>query len=77
MRMISAAVAGMHVEARDKRPAWFDHLLKRCETKAAKIAEHAAQGQYACGDATFCEVFAKTLPTLFTAALERLDEPEA
>jgi len=25
---------------------------------------------------TFAEVFAKTLPTLFTEALERLDSPE-
>jgi hypothetical protein len=77
MQMVSAAVVEMHKEAQQARPEWFFHLLKRCEVKASKIAEHAAQGQYACGDATFCEVFAKTLPVLFTEALERLDSPEA
>jgi hypothetical protein len=74
--LISAAVAGMHPAARAAKPEWFDHLLKRCEAKAFKIATQAALSPYACGDATFAEVFAKTLPTLFTEALERLDNPE-
>jgi len=73
--LISAAVAGMHPAARAAKPEWFDHLLKRCEAKAFKIATQAALSPYACGDATFAEVFAKTLPTLFTEALERLDAP--
>jgi hypothetical protein len=77
VNMVSAAVVEMHQQALQDRPDWFWHLLKRCEVKAAKIAEQAAQGQYACGDATFCEVYAKTLPMLFTQALERLDSPEA
>ncbi len=76
MSLISAAVAGMHQEAREKRSEWFDHLLRKAETKAAKVATQAALSPYACGDATFTEVFAKTLPTLFTEALERLDSPE-
>jgi hypothetical protein len=73
MSLISASVGGMHQEAREKRPEWFEHLLRKAETKASKIA---ALSPYACGDATFAEVFAKTLPTLFTEALERLDNPE-
>jgi len=77
MAAVSAAVVKMHEQAMREKPKWFWHLLKRCEGKAAKVAEHAAQGQYACGDATFIEVYAKTLPTLFTQALERLDSPEA
>ena len=77
MEAVSAAAIKMHDQAMHKKPKWFWHLLKRCEAKASKIAEHAAQGQYACGDATFCEVYAKTLPTLFTQALERLDSPAA
>src|SRR5437773_2581275 len=67
---------GYRREAREKRPEWFEHLLRKAETKAAKIAAQAALSPYACGDATFAEVFAKTLPTLFTEALERLDSPE-
>jgi hypothetical protein len=74
--LISAAVAGMHPAARAAKAEWFDHLLKRCEAKAFKIATQAALSPYACGDATFAEVYAKTLPTLFTEALERLDNPE-
>jgi hypothetical protein len=75
--MISAAVAEIHEAERTKRPQWFFHLLKRCEVKAQRIAEHAAQSPYSNGDASFIEVYAKTLPTLFTQALERLDSPEA
>jgi hypothetical protein len=75
MAAVSAAVVTMHQEARTSRPAWFDHLLHRAETKAFKIATQAALGPFACGDATFCETYAKVLPTLFTEALERLDAP--
>ncbi len=57
-----------------KRPEWFWHLLLRAETKATKIAAQASHGPSACGDATFIEVYAKTLPALFTQPLERLDE---
>jgi predicted RNA polymerase sigma factor len=76
MATVNAAVIKMHEQAMRDRPKWFWHLLKRCEAKAERIAAQAAQGQYAC-DATFIEVYAKTLPTLFTQALERLDSPEA
>jgi hypothetical protein len=48
------AVAGMHPAARAAKPEWFDHLLRKAETKAAKIATQAALSPYACGDATFC-----------------------
>src|SRR5258707_13127431 len=76
MALVSVAVAEMHPAARAAKPEWFEHLLHRAETKAAKIAAQAALSPYACGDATFAEVFAKTLPTLFTEALDRLDNPE-
>jgi hypothetical protein len=73
MATVGAAVIKMHEPAMRDGPTWFWHLLKRCEAKAERIAEHSAQGQYACGDATFIEAYAKTLPTLFTQTLERLD----
>jgi mannose-6-phosphate isomerase class I len=73
MAAVSAAVIKMHEAERAKRPEWFWHLLKRCEVKAERIATAAASGPHANGDATFCEVYAKSLPTLFTQALERLD----
>jgi hypothetical protein len=75
--LVSVAVAEMHPAARAAKPEWFEHLLRKAERKAEKIATRAALSPYACGDATFAEVFAKTLPTLFTEALERLDSPEA
>jgi hypothetical protein len=71
-----AAVVEMHQDAERARPEWFHHLLRRAQAKAQRIDEQAAQGQYALGDATFCEAFAKTLPTLFAEALERIDSPE-
>jgi hypothetical protein len=73
MAAISAAVAGMHRQAQRDRPEWFWHLLKRCETKAARIAEQAAQAEDGNGDATYIDVFADTLPTLFAQAMQRLD----
>ena len=50
MSLISAAVSEMHRKAREKRPEWFEHLLRKAETKAAKIATQAALSPYACGD---------------------------
>ena len=76
VEIVSAAVAEMHADARLARPDWFRHLLHKAEVKAARIADEAARSPYSNGAATFCEVFAKNLPALFTAALERLDSPE-
>ena len=70
MAAVSAAVAGMHEAEMDKKPKWFWHLFRRCEVKAERIAEQASHGPHACGDATFIEVYAKTLPALLTAALD-------
>ncbi|MGB9114125.1 hypothetical protein [Bradyrhizobium sp.] len=70
MSTIGAAVIKMHKEAMDKKPAWFWHLFAKCEAKAARIAEQAAHGPHACGDATFIEVYAKTLPALMEKALD-------
>ena len=42
--------------------------------KADKIVEQAAQAQYSDGEATYVEVYAKTLPTLLTAALDAHEE---
>lgn len=76
MAAVSNAVAELHAAEKAKRPAWFEHLLHRAERKAERIATQAALGEYSCGTATFAEVYAKVLPTLFTEALERLDSPE-
>src|ERR1700680_3190555 len=70
MGAIGAAVIKMHKEVMDKKPDWFWHLFAKCEAKAARIAEQAAHGPRACGDATFIEVYAKNLPALVTKALE-------
>jgi hypothetical protein len=70
MGTVGAAVIKMHKEAMDKRPDWFWHLFAKCEARAARIAEQAAHGPQACGDATFIEVYAKSLPVLMTKALE-------
>jgi hypothetical protein len=42
----------------------------KCEAKAARIAEQAAHGPAACGDATFIEVYARTMPALILKGLE-------
>ena len=65
-----AAVIKMHKAELDKRPEWFWHLFAKCEAKAARIAEQAAHGPAACGDATFIEVYAKTMPALLLKGLE-------
>jgi hypothetical protein len=70
MGTVGAAVIKMHKAAMDKEPEWFWHLFAKCEAKAARVAEQAAHGPIACGDATFIEVYAKTLPPLVTKALE-------
>jgi hypothetical protein len=56
------------------KPEWFWHMLRRCEAKAAKLAEQASHGPHANGEATFIEVYAKTLPTLFTAAMDAYEQ---
>ena len=52
------------------KPEWFWHMLERCEAKAAGIAEQASHGPQANGEASFTEVYARTLPRLFTAAMD-------
>ena len=69
MGTVGAAVLKMHKQALDKKPDWFWHLFAVCEAKAARIAEQATHGAGACGDATFIEVYAKSLPALVTKAL--------
>jgi hypothetical protein len=70
MGAVGAAVIKMHAAEVAKRPEWFWHIFAKCEAKAARIAEQAARGDDACGDATFIEVYAKNLPALLTKALE-------
>ena len=70
MAAVGAAVIKMHKAEMAKRPEWFWHLFAKCEAKAARIAEQAAHGPHACGDATFIEVYAKTMPTLLLKGLE-------
>jgi hypothetical protein len=69
MGTVGAAVLKMHKQTLDKKPDWFWHLFAVCEAKAARVAEQATHGPQACGDATFIEVYAKTLPALVTKAL--------
>jgi hypothetical protein len=70
MSAVGAAVIKMHQEAMEKKPDWFWHLFAKCEAKAVRIAEQAAHSPHACGDATFIEVYAKTLPALMKKALD-------
>jgi hypothetical protein len=70
MGAVGAAVLKMHKEAMDKKPDWFWHLFAKCEARAARIAAQAAHGPGSNGDATFIEVYARTLPALTTKALE-------
>lgn len=74
MGAVGAAVIKMHKEAVDKKPDWFWHIFAVSEAKAARVAEQATHGPGACGDATFIEVYAKTLPTLFAAALDKHEQ---
>jgi hypothetical protein len=69
MSAVGAAVIKMHKEVMHQKPDWFWHIFAKCEAKAARIAEQAARGPHACGDATFIEVYAKNLPRLLAAAL--------
>lgn len=70
MGAVGAAVIKMHAAEMAKKPDWFWHLFAKCEAKAARLAEQAAHGPQACGDATFIEVYAKSLPALVKNALE-------
>jgi hypothetical protein len=69
MAAASAAAIEMHQAVLRAKPEWFWHMMRRCEAKAVKIAEQASHGPQANGEATFIEVYARTLPTLFTAAM--------
>ena len=70
MAAVRAAAIKMNEAVMRAKPEWFWHMLRRCEAKAAKIAEQASRGAQANGEATFIEVYARTLPTLFTAAMD-------
>ena len=74
MATASAAAIKMHEAVMRAKPEWFQHILRRCEAKAAKIAEQASHGPHANGDATFSEVYAKTFSTLFTAAIAAYEQ---
>jgi hypothetical protein len=69
MMAASAAAMEAHEAVLRAKPEWFWHMMRRCEAKALKIAEQAAQGPDANGEATFIEVYARTLPTLFAASM--------
>jgi hypothetical protein len=69
MAAVGAAVIKLHKETMDKKPEWFWHLFSKCEAKAARIADQAAHTPRANGDATFIEVYARTLPELMKKAL--------
>jgi hypothetical protein len=69
MGTVGAAVIKLHKEALDKKPEWFWHLFAKCEAKAARLADQAARAPRSNGDATFVEVYARTLPELVKKAL--------
>jgi hypothetical protein len=69
MAAVGAAVIKLHKATMDKKPEWFWHLFSKCEAKAARIADQAAQAPRSNGDATFIEVYARTLPELVKNAL--------
>jgi hypothetical protein len=69
MAAVGAAVIKLHKETMDKKPEWFWHLFARCEAKAARLADQAANIPRSNGDATFIEVYARTLPELVKKAL--------
>ena len=69
MSAVGAAVIKLHKGTMDKKPEWFWHLFTKCEAKAARIAEQAAHTPRSNGDATFIEVYARTLPELMKKAL--------
>ena len=69
MGTVGAAVIKLHKETMDKKPEWFWHLFAKCEAKAARLADLAAHAPRSNGDATFIEVYARTLPELVKKAL--------
>jgi hypothetical protein len=69
MSAVGGAVIKMHKEAMDEKPDWFWHLFARCEARAARVAAQAADEPQSNGDATFIEVYARTLPALVKKAL--------
>ena len=69
MSAVGAAVIKMHKAGMDEKPDWFWHLFAKCEAKAARVAAEAAHEPQSNGDATFIEVYAKTLPALLKKAL--------
>ena len=69
MAAVGAAVIKLHKVTMDKKPEWFWHLFSKCEAKAARIADQAAHAPRSNGDATFIEVYARTLPELVKKAI--------
>ncbi len=69
MSAVGGAVIKMHKEAMDEKPDWFWHLFAKCEARAARVAAQAADEPQSSGDATFIEVYARTLPALVKKAL--------
>jgi hypothetical protein len=69
MAAVGAAVIKLHKKTMDKQPEWFWNMFAKCEAKAARIAAQAARAPRSNGDATFIEVYAKTLPELVKKAL--------
>jgi hypothetical protein len=75
MAAVGAAVIKLHKELMDKKPEWFWHLFAKCEAKAARLAgQAAARTPRSNGDATFIEVYARTLPELVKKALSAREQ---
>jgi hypothetical protein len=65
---VNAAAIEVHEAVMRAKPEWFGHIMRRCEARAARVAEQAA-GHDANGEATFIEVYTRTFPALFTPAI--------
>jgi hypothetical protein len=74
MAAVGAAVIKLHKEKMDRKPERFWHLFAKCEAKAARIAAQAAQNPRSNGDATFIELYARTLPELVKKALSAREQ---
>ena len=74
MAAVGAAVIKQHKVTMDKNPETFWHLFSKCEAKSARIADQAARAPRSNGDATFIEVYARTLPELVKKALNAREQ---
>jgi hypothetical protein len=74
MTAVGAEAIKLHEAVMRAKPEWFQHIVQRCEAKAVGIAEQASRGADGDGDATFIEVYTRTFPALFAAAIAAYEQ---